>query len=119
MRHCGGASSTDSDLPGYGARGGGHGIRAATAPSVPQLPAAGSGGGAFAATGRMARLAALYAGAPDAVSGGGPATFDELRVQVGGKPGFLKFHACIFLSWNSKLISLTKIVSNQCFEYTS
>jgi len=77
----GGAGSTDSDLPGYGSRGGsGHSMRAATAPSVPQLPSA--GGGAFAATGRMARLAALYAGAPDAVSGGGPATFDELRVQV-------------------------------------
>ena len=80
----GGASSTDSDLPGYGptARGvGGHSMRAATAPSVPQ-PSTAGGGGVFAATGRMARLAALYAGAPDAVSGGGAATFDELRVQV-------------------------------------
>ena len=99
----GGTSSTDSDQLQCGAGRGGHTMRAATAPSVPQP----TGTGGFAVGGRMARLAALYAGAPDAASGGGPATFDELRVQVGGylhtKP------VCLQLLFRHILPSLTSI----------
>ena len=73
----GGTSSSDSDPAGFYAKAAAT-TRAATAPIAPAT------GGPFAPAGRMARLAALYGGAPAAVGGSGaaPAPFDELRVQA-------------------------------------